>query len=70
MPDQNQKFRPLTLNEFIVKQQNAFPYATGDLSRLLGHIVIAGRIVNREVSMAGLVDILGETGTENIQAKR
>jgi len=65
----SKKFRALTLNEFIVQQQNAFPYATGDLSRLLGHIVIAGRIVNREVSMAGLVDILGETGKENIQGE-
>ncbi len=63
-------FRALTLNEFIVQQQNAFPYATGDLSRLLSHIVIAARIVNREVSMAGLGDILGETGTENIQGEQ
>ncbi len=65
----SKRFRALTLNEFIVQQQNAFPYATGDLSRLLGHIVIAGRIVNREVNMAGLADILGETGTENIQGE-
>jgi fructose-1,6-bisphosphatase I len=65
----SKKFRALTLNEFIVQQQNAFPYATGDLSRLLGHIVIAARIVNREVSMAGLADILGETGVENIQGE-
>lgn len=65
----SKKFRALTMNEFIVQQQNAFPYATGDLTRLLGHIVIAARIVNREVSMAGLVDILGETGTENIQGE-
>jgi fructose-1,6-bisphosphatase I len=63
------KFRALTLNEFIVQQQHAFPYAKGDLTRLLGHIVIAGRIVNREVNMAGLVDILGETGKENIQGE-
>jgi len=66
----SKKFRAQTLNEFIVQQQNAFPYATGDLSRLLQHIVIAARIVNREVSMAGLVDILGETGSENIQGER
>ena len=58
------------MNEFIVQQQNAFPYATGDLSRLLTHIVIAARIVNREVSMAGLADILGETGKENIQGEQ
>ena len=48
------------MNEFIVQQQNAFPHAKGDLSRLLSHILMAGRIVNREVSMAGLVDILAE----------
>lgn len=63
------KFRAHTLGEFIVKQQNAFPYATGDLTRLLTHIGIASRIVNREVNMAGLVDILGETGKENIQGE-
>jgi len=63
------KFRASTLGEFIVQQQNAFPYATGDLTRLLGHIGIASRIINREVNMAGLVDILGKTGTENIQGE-
>jgi fructose-1,6-bisphosphatase I len=62
-------FRANTLGEFITQQQNAFPYATGDLSRLLMHIGIASKIVNREVNMAGLVDILGETGTENIQGE-
>lgn len=65
----SKKFRALTMNEFIVQQQDAFPYATGDLTRLLGHIVIAARIVNREVRMAGLADILGETGKENIQGE-
>jgi fructose-1,6-bisphosphatase I len=63
------RFRALTLGEFIVQQQNAFPYAKGDLTRLLIHIGIASKIVNREVNMAGLVDILGETGTENIQGE-
>jgi len=66
----SKKFRALTMNEFIVQQQNAFPYATGDLTRLLSHMVIAARIVNREVSMAGLADILGETGKENIQGEQ
>jgi len=65
----SKKFRAHTLGEFIVQQQNAFSYATGDLTRLLSHIGIASRIVNREVNMAGLVDILGETGQENIQGE-
>ncbi|MDF1549440.1 MAG: class 1 fructose-bisphosphatase, partial [Bacteroidales bacterium] len=35
----------------------------------LSHIGIAAKIVNREVNKAGLVDILGEIGSENIQGE-
>jgi len=59
----------LTLNEFIIERQSEFPYAKGELSRLLSHIGIAAKIVNREVNKAGLVDILGELGSENIQGE-
>ncbi len=59
----------LTLNEFIIDRQSEFPYAKGELSRLLSHIGIAAKIVNREVNKAGLVDILGESGLENIQGE-
>ncbi len=59
----------VTLNEFIIERQAEFPYAKGELSRLLSHIGIAAKIVNREVRKAGLVDILGEVGTENIQGE-
>ena len=59
----------LTLNEFIIERQSEFPYAKGELSRLLSHIGIAAKIVNREVNKAGLVDILGESGIENIQGE-
>jgi len=59
----------LTLNEFIIERQNEFPYAKGELTRLLSHIGIAAKVVNREVNKAGLVDILGELGTENVQGE-
>ncbi len=59
----------VTLNEFIIERQAEFPYAKGELSRLLSHIGIAAKIVNREVRKAGLVDILGEVGTNNIQGE-
>ncbi len=58
-----------TLNEFIIQQQTAFPYAKGDLSRLLNHIGVASKLVNREVNKAGLEDILGEEGKTNIQGE-
>ena len=47
-----------TLGQFIIERQSDFPYAKGELSRLLRDIGIAAKIVNREVNKAGLVDIL------------
>jgi fructose-1,6-bisphosphatase I len=59
----------LTLGQFIIENQSEFPYAKGELSRLLRDIGIASKIVNREVNKAGLMDILGEAGTMNIQGE-
>lgn len=58
-----------TLGQFIIEKQADFPYAKGELSRLLRDIGIASKIVNREVNKAGLVDILGAAGTVNIQGE-
>ncbi|MDB5135083.1 MAG: class 1 fructose-bisphosphatase [Mucilaginibacter sp.] len=58
-----------TLGQFIIEKQADFPYAKGELSRLLRDIGIASKIVNREVNKAGLADILGEAGTTNIQGE-
>lgn len=51
-----------TMGQFIIEKQADFPYAKGELSRLLRDIGIAAKIVNREVNKAGLVDILGVNG--------
>lgn len=59
----------MTLGQFIIAKQNDFPYAKGELSRLLRDIGIAAKIVNREVNKAGLVDILGAAGETNIQGE-
>ncbi|HVV56432.1 MAG TPA: class 1 fructose-bisphosphatase [Mucilaginibacter sp.] len=58
-----------TLGQFIIEKQADFPYAKGELSRLLRDIGIAAKIVNREVNKAGLADILGENGTVNVQGE-
>jgi len=55
-----------TLGQFIIEKQTDFPYAKGELSRLLRDIGIAAKIVNREVNKAGLVDILGTVGDTNV----
>jgi fructose-1,6-bisphosphatase I len=63
------KNKVTTLGQFIIERQEDFPYAKGELSRLLRDIGIAAKIVNREVNKAGLVDILGEFGTTNVQGE-
>lgn len=55
----------VTLDEFIIKRQKDFPFASGELTGLLRDIGVAAKIVNREVNRAGLVNILGEYGAQN-----
>jgi fructose-1,6-bisphosphatase I len=57
--------RIVTLDEFIIKRQKDFSYATGELTGLLRDIGVAAKIVNREVNKAGLVNILGVEGSAN-----
>jgi fructose-1,6-bisphosphatase I len=62
----NQK---MTLGEFIFYNQSAFPYSTGELSKLINAIRLAAKITNHEVNKAGLVDILGDAGNTNVQGE-
>lgn len=62
-----QKMR--TLGEFIVEKQHDFPHASGELSPLLASIRLAAKIVNREINKAGLADIIGASGNDNIQGE-
>ncbi len=59
----------LTLDEFTIQQLRAFPQATGELSSLLRDLGLAAKRVNVEVNKAGLVDILGDAGTMNVQGE-
>src|SRR5947209_14360191 len=58
-----------TLDEFTIQQLRQFPNATGELSSLLRDIGLAAKRVNVEVNKAGLVDILGEAGSVNVQGE-
>ena len=58
--------RIVTLDEFIIHGQKEHPFATGELTGLLRDIGVAAKIVNREVNKAGLLNILGAVGSENL----
>lgn len=55
----------VTLDEFIIRRQKDFDFASGELTGLLRDIGVAAKIVNREVNKAGLLNILGVAGAEN-----
>src|SRR4029077_4567589 len=59
----------LTLDEFTIQQLREFPQATGELSGLLRDMGLAAKRVNVEVNKAGLVDILGDAGSVNVQGE-
>ena len=58
-----------SLNDFIIKKQKDFLYARGELSSLLHHIGTAAKMVNAKIRKAGLVEILGKSGIENVQGE-
>lgn len=60
----------IQLQHFILNEQKRFPYAKGDFTLLLSDIILAGKIISREVNKAGLVEILGLTGMENVQGEQ
>ncbi|MGJ8744042.1 class 1 fructose-bisphosphatase [Polaribacter sp.] len=59
----------MTLGEFIIENQSAFQYSSGELSKLLNGLRLAAKMVNHEVNKAGLVDIIGGAGEVNVQGE-
>ncbi len=58
--------RLMTLERHIMEGEQAHPSATGEFSTLLRGIALAAKLVWREVTKAGLVNILGTTDRMNI----
>jgi fructose-1,6-bisphosphatase I len=63
-------YKLMTLNRYIAEEQRWHPEATGTFTRMMWDISLAAKMVSREVNKAGLVDILGEAGSENVSGER
>ena len=61
---------PLTLAQFILQQERLHPEASGEFTDLLTDIALASKMINAEVIRAGLVDILGYVGRENVHGEK
>jgi len=62
--------RPVvTLQRHIIDQERLYPEATGAFSDILLDMAFSAKLIAREVNKAGLVDILGRAGAENVQGE-
>lgn len=59
-----------TLGEFIIEKQAEYPEATGELSAIFASLRLAAKVVHREINKAGLADITGAMGNENVQGEQ
>jgi fructose-1,6-bisphosphatase I len=59
----------VTIERFIIEQERQFPEATGELSGILYDIALAAKMIANKVRSAGLADILGAEGTDNVQGE-
>src|SRR5262245_41291403 len=62
--------RSVSLSQFILQQERMHPEASGEFTNVLSDIALAAKMINREVVRAGLVDILGYTGNENVHGEK
>jgi fructose-1,6-bisphosphatase I len=59
----------ITIERFIIEQERQFPDATGELSGILYDLALASKMIANKVRLAGLIDVLGEHGAENVQGE-
>jgi fructose-1,6-bisphosphatase I len=59
----------VTIERFIIEQERMFPEATGELSGILYDVALAAKMIANKVRSAGLADILGSDGSENVQGE-
>lgn len=60
----------ISLSQYLIEEQLKIPYATGDFTALMSHLVYAAKIVSREVRKAGLLEnFLGATEDTNVQGE-
>jgi fructose-1,6-bisphosphatase I len=57
----------ITITQHLISQQRENPEATGAFTILLNELIVAAKIISKEVNKAGLADILGATGEINVQ---
>lgn len=61
--------RIVTIERHILDEQAAFPDASGTLTALLYDMALAAKLISSHTTRAGLADVIGATGTVNVQGE-
>ncbi|MEE9402651.1 MAG: class 1 fructose-bisphosphatase, partial [Desulfobacteria bacterium] len=59
----------MTVTEHILEEEHENPEATGAFTSLLSELIVVAKIISREVNKAGIADILGYVGRQNVQGE-
>lgn len=59
----------VTIDRFIIEQERLYPEASGELSGILYDLAVAAKMIANKVRLAGLADILGAAGADNVQGE-
>ncbi|MBI5560356.1 MAG: class 1 fructose-bisphosphatase [Deltaproteobacteria bacterium] len=59
----------MPLTKFLLEEQRRLPHSTGNFTGLFSDLLVAAKIISREVNKAGLINILGEAGYSNVQGE-
>lgn len=58
-----------TLTMFLLEEQRRIPGSSGNFTSLFSDIVVAAKIISNTVNKAGLINILGTAGYDNVQGE-
>lgn len=63
------KHKVITFGQFLADEQKKHNSSSGKLSSLMRDLVLAAKMINKDIRKAGLADILGDHGSTNIQGE-
>ncbi len=58
-----------TLTKFLLQEQRRATGSSGNFTSLFSDLVVAAKLISREVNKAGLLDITGSAGFDNVQGE-
>jgi fructose-1,6-bisphosphatase I len=59
----------MPLTQYLLDEQRRHRSSSGNFTQLFSDLVVAAKVISREVNKAGLINILGATGEINVQGE-